>query len=63
MPASMWKDVLDVLGEEFRDEVSAETEGTLSRAVDKRAIKAAIETGIEVPGATLIAGKTTLGRK
>ena len=63
MPASMWKDVLDVLGEEFRDEVSAETEGTSSRPVDKRAIKAAIETGIEVPGATLIAGKTTLGRK
>jgi hypothetical protein len=34
-----------------------------SVTVDKVAIKAAIEAGIDVPGAKLITDKTTLGRK
>jgi hypothetical protein len=32
---------------------------TLSRAADKRAIKAAIEAGINVPGAKLVTDKNT----
>ena len=49
--------------EDFRGKVTAEIAGTLSRVADKRAIRHAIEVGIEVPGAELITGKTTLGRK
>jgi hypothetical protein len=55
--------LLNTLGEDFRGAVRAEIARTLSRVADKRAIRQAIEMGIEVPGAELITGKTTLGRK
>jgi hypothetical protein len=40
-----------------------ELDNDLSVTVDRVAIKAAIEAGIDVPGANLITDKTTLGRK
>ena len=63
MPASMLNAVLNVLDEVFGGNVLPEIGTTLSRAADKRAIKAAIEAGIDVPGAKLVVDKTTLGRK
>ena len=63
LPASMLNDLLNTLEEDFRGKVTAEIAGTLSRVADKRAIRQAIDAGIEVPGAELITGKTTLGRK
>lgn len=63
MPASMLNAVLNVLYEVFGENVLPEVGTSLSRTADKRAIKAAIESGIEVPGAKLITDKTTLGRK
>jgi len=61
MPASLLNKVLNALDEEFRTKALREIVCTLS--ADKRWIKAAIEAGMEVPGATLVTGKTTLGRK
>jgi hypothetical protein len=61
MPASRLNDVLNALEDDFREEVLIVS--TISRVADKRAIKVAIEAGVEVPGAALITGKTTLGRK
>ena len=61
MPASLLNDVLHALDEDFREKVLGEIRSTLS--ADKRAIKAAIEAGIEIPGAELVTGKTTLARK
>jgi hypothetical protein len=49
--------------EDFQGKVRVEIASTLSRVADKRAIRQAMEVGIEVPGAELIAGKTTLGRR
>ena len=63
MPASMFSAVLNVLDEVFGEKVLPEIGTTVSRAADKRAIKAAIESGTDVPGAKLITDKTTLGRK
>ena len=63
MGAAMWDDILNALDPEFRDAVLATTTNDLSVTVDKVAIKAAIEAGIDVPGAKLITDKTTLGRK
>ena len=63
MPASMLNAVLNVLDEVFGENVLPEVGTTLSRDADKRAIKAAIESGVEVPGAKLVTDKTTLGRK
>jgi hypothetical protein len=59
MGAAMWDDVLNSLEPEFRDAVLAATTHDLSVTVDKVAIKAAIEAGIDVPGAKLITDKTT----
>ena len=61
MPASLLNDLLNTLEEDFRGKVTAEITDTLSRVADKRAIRHAIEVGIEVRGAELITGKTTLG--
>jgi hypothetical protein len=61
MPSSMWKDVVDRLDGDSREKVLGELPST--RSADKRAIKAAIEAGMEVPGATFVTGKTTLARK
>ena len=61
LPASMLNDVLNALEDDFREEVLIVS--TISWAADKRAIKQAIEAGIEAPGAELISGKTTLGRR
>ena len=61
--AAMWDDILNSLDPEFRDAVLAATTNDLSVTVDKVAIKAAIEAGLDVPGAKLITDKTTLGRK
>jgi hypothetical protein len=61
MPASTLNDVLNALEDDFRARVLGEIVSTLS--ADKRAIKGAIETGVEIPGAILVTGKTTLGRK
>ena len=47
MPASMLNDVLNALEGDFREEFVIG--GTISRVADKRAIKAAIEAGVEVP--------------
>ena len=56
--AAMWLDVLNSLASaDFPP--TYETELT----VDKRAVKASIDAGVEVPGAKLITDKTTLGRK
>jgi hypothetical protein len=63
LPASILNDVLDVLDEDLRSKVLPEIASNLSRAADKRAIKAAIEAGIEIPGVKLITGKTSLARK
>jgi hypothetical protein len=63
MPASWLRGVLDVLEEIFCKEVRAQIESTVSFGVDKRAIKAAIEGGVDVPGAQVITDKTALGRK
>ena len=63
MAAAIWDDILNALDPGFRDYVLAATTKDLSVTVDKLAIKAAIEAGIEVRGATLITDKTTLGRK
>jgi hypothetical protein len=62
LPMSMLNDVLNALDQSFREQVP-EVVAALSRATDKRAIKAAIEAGIDVPGAKLITDKTTLVRK
>jgi hypothetical protein len=61
--AAMWDDVLNALDPEFREIVLAATTNDLSVTVDKGSIKAAIEAGIDIPGAKLITDKTTLGRK
>jgi Siphovirus Gp157 len=61
MPASTWNDVLNALEEDFRERVLREVVCNLS--ADKRGIKGAIEAGVEIPGATLVTGKTTLMRK
>ena len=63
MPASMLNAVLHVLDEVFGEKVLPQLGSSVSHAADKRAIKAAIESGVEVPGAKLITDKTTLGRK
>jgi hypothetical protein len=63
MAAAMWDDILNALDPQFRDAVLAVTTNDLSVTVDKVAIKAAIEAGIDVPGAKLITDKTTLGRR
>jgi len=63
IPAPMLNAVLNVLGEVFGEDALPEIGNTLSRAADKRAIKAAIEVGIEIPGATLVTGKTALVRR
>jgi hypothetical protein len=61
MPASLLNEVLNALDEEFRTKALGEI--VCTQSVDKRGIKAAIEAGMEVPGATLVTSKTTLGRK
>jgi Siphovirus Gp157 len=61
MPASILNDMLHALDEDFREMVLGEMVTTLS--ADKRAIKAAIEGSVEIPGAKLITDKTTLARK
>jgi hypothetical protein len=61
MPASILNEVLNALDEGFREKVSGEIVCTLS--ADKRGIKTAIEAGVEIPGAMLVTGKTTLGRR
>ncbi len=63
MPSNMWVDVLNALGDSFRRQVLRELGSTITVAVDKRAVKAAIESGEDVPGAKLITDKTSLGRK
>lgn len=61
MPSSMWNGVVEALDGDFREKVLREVRCT--RSADKRTIKAAIEAGMEVPGAMLVTGKTTLARK
>jgi hypothetical protein len=61
MPASILNDILNALEEDFREKVLGEI--VCTQSVDKRGIKAAIEAGMEVPGTTLVTGKTTLGRR
>jgi hypothetical protein len=63
LPAALWNDVLNALDEDLRGEVLAATASTLALSVDKRAVKAAIDAGEDVPGAKLLTGKTTMGRK
>ena len=64
MPLAMWCDVLHALDEDFREQVAvASTGSNLAISVDKRAVKATIDAGVEVAGAKLITDKTTLGRK
>jgi hypothetical protein len=55
LPAGAWLDILNAI------DFKVEYQSNLS--VDKRAVKAAIEAGVEVPGAKLITDKATLGRK
>src|ERR1035438_7306758 len=54
MPAYLWVDILNA--------IDVPCVYTTSTSPDKRAIKAAIEAKIDVPGAKLITDKTTLGR-
>jgi hypothetical protein len=54
LPASAWNDILNVMPGLQR---------VVNLQPDKRAIKAAIEAGVEVPGARLITDKTTVVRK
>ena len=49
--------------EDFRENVLPEITRSLAVTVDKVAVKAAIEAGVEVTGAKLLTDKTTLGRK
>lgn len=62
LPAATWNDVFNALEPEFR-EVVATAAGDFAIAIDKRAVKAAIDAGEDVPGAKLITDKTSLGRK
>ena len=55
LPAATWNDVLNEMPQLLTT--------TCKLDVDKRAVKAAIEAGVPVPGAKLITDKTTLGRK
>jgi hypothetical protein len=57
MTAATLNEMLDALDEDLREKVLGELGGALSRVPDRRAIEAAIEAGIEVPGATLITAK------
>lgn len=63
MPADLWNDILNALDDDFRDQVLAATSQTTALAVDKRAVKAALDAEVEVPGAKLATGRTSLGRK
>lgn len=63
MPADLWNDVLNAMDDDFRDQVIAATAQTTALAVDKRAVKAALDADVEVPGAKLITGRHSLGRK
>ena len=63
LQASMLDDILNALPEDFREKVLPEITNSLAVTVDKVAVKAAIEAGVEVAGAKLITDKTTLGRK
>jgi hypothetical protein len=62
LPAAVWNDVFLALDEDFRETVIAAA-GDFAIAVDKRAAKAAMEAGADVPGAKLVTDKTSLGRK
>lgn len=60
LPASTWEQILDCLGCEGRDAISAQARQEI--AVDKRAISAAINMGDNVPGADLAIGNVRLKR-
>ena len=66
MSAAMWNDILGVLADctpAFFAQVQQATAGDTAITLDKVAIKASIQAGVEVTGAKLIIDKTTLGRK
>lgn len=60
VPAGLWNDILNLLEPEMYRQVRNATSGHLT--VDKRAVKAAIEAGGEVPGAKLVTDKTSVRR-
>lgn len=61
MPAATWEDVLHSLPDgPWRYDVARCKTGT---AVDKAAVKATIQAGVEVPGAKLLTAKTSVVRK
>ena len=66
MNAAMWTDILGVLGDctpTFLAQVQEATAADTSLTVDKVAIKATLQAGVEVEGAKLITDKTTVVRK
>jgi Gp157 protein len=61
LPAVMWEQLLDGLEIEERSEVLRQVH-TPEVTVDKRSIKAAIDGGVDVPGAGLAIGRHSLRR-
>jgi hypothetical protein len=63
MPSLVWDAILGVLGRDLFEVVASKVAGTETRTVDKRAVHGAINSGISVPGARLVTGLTSLGRR
>jgi hypothetical protein len=62
IPALTWEELLDGLDIDARGAIVARV-ATAELKVDKRSIKAAIETGAHVPGADLVFGRHSLRRR
>jgi hypothetical protein len=63
LPALVWDAILRALEDELADKVATTVARAETRTVDKRAVNTAINSGILVPGARLITGLTSLGRR
>lgn len=61
LPAPMWTEVLDALDIETAGRVE-EAAGQPKRTIDKAALKAALESNPDIPGARLVIGKHSLKR-
>ncbi len=61
LPAPMWTELLDALDVETAARVE-ETTGKPKKAVDKTALKSALESTPDIPGARLVVGKHSLRR-